>query len=88
MITLTFSNSTPPFLRSVCRAFIADFGTTADLERLQHAYDYADSDVEKAEIICCLKRMEQGKRNAFLARVEKDCDLTERAVKLVRSNSI
>jgi len=44
----------------------------------------AMSELERAEIICCLKRMEKNRRNAFLARAETDGDLPLRAVNRVR----
>lgn len=76
------------YVRATARAVIGRWGSAADLERLEHAYPDARSANEAAEIICCLTRMESGRRNAFLGRVAGDGDLQSRAVRAVRENRI
>jgi hypothetical protein len=79
-----FDSGLPPFLRAICRKLLADFGSAADLELLEHAYSEASSPFEQSEIICCLRRMEKGRRNAFLARAQDDHDWNRIAVKWVK----
>jgi hypothetical protein len=83
-----FDKSKPLYLKSVCRKLIGNFGTSADLERLECLYSEIDNENEKSEIICCLKNMEITRRNGFLARAKNDGDLIRRAVELVKANSI
>jgi hypothetical protein len=85
---LLFDRRIPPYLRCACRAFIAQFGSGIDLERLEDSYSEIGDDLEKAEVVCGVRRMEEGRRNAFLARVANDGYYTARAVKAVRSNKI
>jgi len=85
---LAFDNAQPRYLRSVCKKFLGDFGLVADLERLQHSYPEASGSLEQSEIICSLKRLEKGRRNAFLSSVVGDGELNERAVRLVKGSSV
>jgi hypothetical protein len=74
-----------PFLRAEARAALAQWGLPADLEAMMHAYGNANGDVERAEIICAIARMETGRRNGFLGQVAGDSDLCSRAARFVRS---
>ena len=81
---LAFDRTRPSFVRAVARRVLARFGSAADLEQLQR--EYADaSPREQAELLCCLERMELGRRNAFLARCEGDGPWQRRAVAWVRT---
>jgi hypothetical protein len=75
-------------IRSSARATIGRWGTPADLERLQAAYPAAESDLERAELVCCVARMEVGRRNGFLGHVGGDGELSSRAARLVRSGQV
>jgi hypothetical protein len=57
----------------------------ADLERLVAFYPRATDDIERAEIICCVTRMELSRRNSFLSRVAADSVWTQWASDAVRS---
>lgn len=82
---LAFDENQPEYLRAVTREMIGQHGAPADLERIEAAYNTARGDLEKAEIICAVRRMETGRRNAFLGRVEHDGELQRRAARLVRA---
>ncbi len=84
---IAFDSAPPRYLRGMCRAFLGKFGTTADLERLADSYDETPDSSEKVEIICSLRRLERGRRNAFFARVEKDGEMHSQAVRWVKSTS-
>jgi hypothetical protein len=84
---LAFDTGQPPFVRVVARRILSEHGSGADLERMESVYAACSSDLEQAELICCLQRMERGRRNGFLSRVEHDGELQRRAVQLVRSGS-
>lgn len=85
---LAFDESQPEYLRAVARQMLGRYGAAADLERLEASYNRAGGDLEKAELICSISRMETGRRNAFLARVANDGELQRRAVQLVRAGAI
>lgn len=80
-----FEGSSPRYLRTICRAFLGKFGTSADIERIASAYDDANDPSERAAIVCAIQRMERGRRNAFLARVENDGAQQALAARWVRN---
>lgn len=82
----TFDRNIPFYLRSVSRKIISNFGTSADLERILSTYSETENELEKAEIICSLKRMEVTRRNSFFSQVKDDGDLQRRAVRYTKEN--
>jgi len=85
---LTFDESRASYLRAVARQVLGRHGAAEDLERLLHSYDDARDDLDRAGIILSLGRLERGRRNGFLARVEGESDLNRRAALLVRQGRI
>jgi hypothetical protein len=83
--TVLFERPAPPYLRSVCREFLARFGTDADLERLHDSLLVTAEDLERAELLCSLRRMEPSRRNGILSRYAHAGPYTDRAITLVRS---
>ncbi len=83
-----FDATTQPYVRSACIRMLEQYGSTADLQRLESRYGEARNDLERCEIVCALRRMETGRRNEFLGRVKNDSELNKRAVKWVRSSPI
>lgn len=84
---LAFDTSQPPYLRYICIDYLGEYGPAADLERLQNTYDTISDPIEQFEIICSLRRMERGRRNTFLGRVQTENELNKLAVNWVRSRS-
>lgn len=74
----------PAYVRAVGRRILGEFGTASDLERLESVYEEALGEGEKCELIYSLRRMETGRRNAFLARAEHDGPMVCRAARLAR----
>lgn len=85
---MAFNKSQPKYLKPITRKIIGDFGTSADLERLEQLYSEIDNEKEKSEIICCLKRMERTRRNSFFSRAKNDGELIARAVELVKRSGV
>lgn len=83
--TIGFDSSTPRYVKTYCRAFLGKFGSAADLERIANLYDETADPSEQVEIICAIRRLERGRRNSFLARVEKDGEMNLRAAKWVKT---
>ncbi len=82
--TVSDSERSPYYLRSTARLFLGRFGTASDIDKLADSYASAQNDLEQAEILCSIQRMEKGRRNAILGQSASDGFLTEYAVKLVR----
>lgn len=81
---LAFDPSLPAYVRLLGWRFLGLFGAVADLERIEARYAEARGTLEQSEIICCLVRVERGRRNAFLARAAGDGEPNRRAVAWVR----
>ena len=82
------ADRTPPFLRSACVAFLAKFGSPADVEALADAYPNANSDTERAELLCSLYRLEEGRRNAILGQARRDGFLPGEAIRCVKEGRV
>jgi len=80
---VAFASAAPRDSRAVSRQVVGGHGTLADLERLEGEYEQTHDDLEQAQIILCLTRVERQRRNAFLARAKGDGELQRRAVSLV-----
>ncbi|MFI4948539.1 MAG: reverse transcriptase domain-containing protein [Alphaproteobacteria bacterium] len=85
---LTFDLSRPSYLRAVCRKLLQEHGTIADFDRLERGYADAHDDLDAAQVLISLKRMEAGRRNAFYGRVADDGLLRSRAARLVKQNRL
>ena len=75
------------FVQTYSRALLGRFGDYADLERIAGAYGTSSDPLERAQLLCCLARLERGKRNTLLGRARDQKPWLDRAVKLVRSGS-
>ncbi len=82
--TLADDKNEPEFVRMHARKLLSVYGEPSDLENVMSDYPNAGSHVEKSDLICCLGRLEKGRRNAFLARVEHDGELCRQAVVSVK----
>lgn len=80
-----FDNNLPYYIRSVSRKILGDFGNSADHDKLETQLANTAIDFERAELLCCLKKIEKGKRNSLLGRVVNDGEITKMAVSFVRS---
>lgn len=80
-----FDNNRPYYIRSVARCILGKFGNSADIDKMEDQLNIIVSDFERAEMICCLTRMEKGKRNSMLGRIAKDGQITEMAVSFVKT---
>jgi hypothetical protein len=82
-----FDKVSPRYLKTICRAFLGKFGNSADIERIAASYDQTNDASERGEIICSIGRMERARRNAFLARVQRDGGENVRAIRWIKSQS-
>lgn len=73
-----------PWLRTWSLALLGELGALSDLENIEHRYGPGNTELENAEIVAALSRMEAGRRNAFYKKVGEDGDLIRRAISTVR----
>ena len=70
--TRGYDSNKPYYLQRVCRKFLGKYGDDSDLDKLESQYSLASNEVEKADIICSLGRIEKSRRNSLLARLKND----------------
>lgn len=83
--TLLRDRPIAPYLRTICREFLGRYGTPGDLDQLHDTLLTITADLERAELICCLRRVETARRNALLARYGNAGLYTDRAIRAVRT---
>jgi len=74
-----------PWLQSYAIAYVGRFGDVDDLQEVEQMYSESANDVERADRIGAVRRMERSRRNAFYARVAGDSELVRRAVKVAKA---
>ncbi len=82
---ISYDNNKPYYLQSTCRIFLSKFGDDSDIEKLFDQYLIASSEIEKADLICCLGKLEKSRRNSFFGRIKDDGYLIELATKSMRN---
>ena len=70
----------PKYVKSVARQILGNHGSGADLEQIEAELNNDLAPLERAQVAACLGRMESGKRNAVLKRLEGENELMRRAV--------
>lgn len=83
--TLLRSATTQQYVRSYAMAILGEIGDVADLEFMEAGYADAADDIQRATAICACRRMEHGRRNAFLGRAREDGNMEQRAVLWART---
>ena len=83
---LIYHSSAPNYVKSAAKEVVAAVGTGADLERFEQDFGEADSDLQRAEMVCLIRRIERQRRNAFLGRVRDEGQLTGFALRWVRAH--
>jgi hypothetical protein len=84
---LAFAGDVAIYVRAVARALLGRFGNHADLERIRSLFSSTSDPLERAQLLCCLHRLEPGRRNTLLGRVKNERPWVGRAPTLVRSGS-
>jgi hypothetical protein len=74
-----------PWLRTYVLVYLGRWGDPSDLETLLEKYGNLSDEVEKAEVVIALQRMERSRRNSFYGRVQGEGGLIARAVRQARS---
>ena len=73
-------------LRSYAMVVLGRSGNRSDLEMLERMYGTADTELQKAEIVTALARMELGRRNRIYNSLAGDGELVRVAIERVRSD--
>lgn len=85
MRSLAYDFNRPFYIQTSVRTFLGKFGDDADLEKLENQYSFYANEIEKAEIVCCLGRLEKARRNSFLGRIKHDGYLIKLASERIKS---
>lgn len=72
------------WLRSYAFAYLRMFGTAADWAQIEESYGDAMTELERADRVAAVERLERGRRNAFYARVSGHGRLVARAVDVAK----
>jgi hypothetical protein len=78
----------PDHVRAVATELLGRFGESSDLEEIETRYRAATDPLERAQLLCCLGRLEPSRRNGLAARVADAPDLLGRAANLARGSSL
>lgn len=74
-------------LRSYAFAYLRSFGTSADWAQIEESYGDATTEIERADRVAAVERLERGRRNAFYARVEGHGRLVARSVAVSKART-
>jgi hypothetical protein len=85
MRSLAYDSRLPYYLQRSARIFLSKHGDDSDIDRLENQYSLSNNEIEKADIVCCLGRMEKGRRNTLLGRIKNDSYLIKIACDKVKS---
>ena len=85
---LAFGGGTSSYVRAVARALMGRCGNQSDLEHLASLFSSSSDPLERAQLLCCLARLERGRRNALIGRVKAEGPWVGRAATLVRGGTI
>jgi hypothetical protein len=82
---LAFDRNRDPWLRTYSLAVLGAAGNTSDLETIENSYSSATSEIEKADIVTAVERLELSRRNGLYTRVKQDGELVQRAINAIRN---
>jgi hypothetical protein len=80
-----FDRNRPLCVRSYALAILGAAADPADLERIQESYSEASREIERADVVAAMTRMEVRRRNGFYGSIRDDGDLVKRAINRARS---
>jgi hypothetical protein len=83
--SLSFDNNKPYFIRCVARYILGKTGNQADIDSLVECINASTSEYEKAELVCCLGKMEKGRKSALFARIQNNHPLINIAVRFAKN---
>lgn len=81
----TFDKNRGLWLRTAARSILGKVGDQSDLEAIENSYETFSGELEKADIVDSLARMEKGRRNAIFGRITADGELVRRSISRVKS---
>ena len=81
---IAFDKNCGSWTRSYAIAILGEAGDSSDLEAIEEAYPTANFEVEKADLVRALAKMEKARRNTFFKKVEKDGFLIAQAAEQAR----
>lgn len=67
-----FSLENPSYVQAAARQALGQIGDDSDLDRMATLLSSESDPFERAQILCCLRRLEKGRRNALAGRLKKE----------------
>ena len=67
-----FSPENPSYVQAAARQALGHIGHDSDLDRMAALLSSESDPIERAQILCCLRRLEKGRRNALAGRLKKE----------------
>ncbi len=74
------------WMRSYATAYLSKFGNYADIESFQATFANCTDDLERADFVMAMSKLEIGRRNTFFATIAGDSHLIDRAIKLAKAS--
>jgi hypothetical protein len=81
-----FDRNRSRWLRTYCLVVLGEAGNQADLEMIERQYPSATTELERAEIVTALRRVEVTRRNGLYCRIEHDGRLVRAGVVSIRAS--
>lgn len=82
---LAFRPESPGYVQAVAYELLGRFGTHADFDEIETRFKSTSEPLARAQLLCCLRRLEKGRRNSLAGRVGEDDGWVGRAASFVRA---
>jgi len=69
---LAFRPEHPGYVRAEARALLGALGDHSDLDQIANLLKSSSDPLERAQLLCCLSRLEKGRRNSLIARLKNE----------------
>jgi Reverse transcriptase (RNA-dependent DNA polymerase) len=79
-----FLPENPPYVQAIARQVLGRIGDDSDVDRMAGLLSAETDAFQRAQILCCLGRLEKGRRNALAGRLKKEKPWGKRAATLIR----
>lgn len=67
-----FLPENPPYVQAIARQVLGRIGDDSDIDRMASLLSAETDPFQRAQILCCLGRLEKGRRNALAGRLKKE----------------
>jgi hypothetical protein len=79
-----FLPENPPYVQAIARQVLGRIGDDSDIDRMAGLLSAETDPFQRAQILCCLGRLEKGRRNGLAGRLKKEKPWGKLAASLIR----